>query len=236
MSAEFLTWFGQWKDVVTVAVALGAIGAVVIQIQQAGHFERDKVRRSRVAARATLPLTLAALSEYGAGMLAAMAPLERWLERREDGPAPAFDGPRLPPETVAAVEKVIAAYPGELVAKALAAILGEVQVLQSRSRDFAISDQNIMMWRVAMKDNVVMAAGIIARCEDLFAFARDGLEAATPSRSHLQQVLSFAGVHREQFPSVWKSLERFAEEEPEIANRSEAWSFAAWLRRRRIGA
>jgi len=212
--ADFLTWFGKWKDVTTAIVAICAIIVVVFQILQAGQFERNKVRREQVAARATLPLTLAALSEYGANMMKALAPLEAWLENGHLTPAPEFNGPRLPPETVASVEKVITAYPNEDVAKALAAMLSEVQLLQSRSRDYSMNEESIRIWSVAMKDNVVMAASIVARCENLFAFARHGSEYGDPSRSHIEQVLNGAMLWQGSYARVWKSVERYPDREP----------------------
>jgi hypothetical protein len=209
---EFLTWFGQWKDVVTTTVALTAIFVVVIQIRQAGRFERNRLRREQVAARATLPLTLNALSEYGQDMLMALAPLERWLEQGQVGGSPAFVGPRMPAETITAVEKVIAAYPGEDVARALAAVVSEVQVLEARSRDYTSKEDSIRSWSIAMKDNLVMAAGIVARCQDLFEFARKGVEYGEPTRAHLQQVLTWAPIPQHVYPRVWEATKWFADD------------------------
>ena len=212
--AELKTWFTAWKDIITILVAIGAIIVVVFQIRQAGRFERNRLRREQAAARATLSLTLNTLSEYGTDMIRALAPLEAWLEKGQEGKPPEFKGPRLLPETVAAVEKVIAAYPTENVARSLAALIGEVQILQARSRDFTSAPDSIRTWSVAMKDNIVMAAGIVARCQDLFVFAREGTDQADPSRQHLQQVLTFAKIYQHQYPRVWKSTERFENPEP----------------------
>jgi hypothetical protein len=208
--AEFLLWFGKWKDVVTTGFALAAIVVVVLQIRQAGRFERNRIRREQVAARATLPLTLNALSEYGKNMLISLAPLERWLEQGQHDAAPQFHGPRMPAEIILAVEKVVAAYPNDDVAKALAAVLGEVQVLEARSRDF--TDDSISSWSIAMKDNLVMAAGIIARCENLFTFARKGIEYSEPTRSQIQRVLNGAKIRDFTYPRVWEATERFADD------------------------
>lgn len=213
--AEFLKWFGQWKDVITVVVAVGAIVVVVVQIVQNGRIERKRLRREQVAARASFPITLAALSEYGVEMLRSLAPLEAWLEQNSiDTPGPEYDGPRLPPETVAAVEKVISAYPDEEVARALAGLLSEVQVLQSRSRDYGKNEESIRVWSIAMKDNIVMAASVIARCENLFEFARQGSDAGQPSRPHLELTLSMNMITQRRYPRVWKSVQRFNAQEP----------------------
>lgn len=213
--AEFLKWFGTWKDVITFVVAVGAIFVVVVQILQNGRIERNRLRREQVAARASLPLTLAALSEYGTEMLRSLSLLEAWLMQNSiDTPGPEYKGPRLPPETVAAVEKVISAYPDEEVARALAGLLSEVQVLQSRSRDYGASEESIRQWSIAMKDNMVIAAGVIARCDNLFEFARVGADTGQPSRGHLQTILSMNLIHQHRFPRVWKSVERISEEEP----------------------
>lgn len=209
---EFLKSFGRWKDVVTTAIALAAIIVVVIQILHAGRMERNRLRREQVAARATLPLTLNALTEYGQDMLVALAPLERWLEQHQEGDAPAFIGPRMPAETILAVEKVIAAYPGDSVARALAAVLSEVQVLEARSRDYSSREESIRSWSIAMKDNLVMAAGIVARCQDLFVFARKGPDYGEPTRRHLQQVLTWARILEHSYPRVWKATEPFPDD------------------------
>lgn len=213
---EFLLLFGKWKDVVTTAVALIAIIVVVFQIRQAGRFERNRVRREQVAARATLPLTLNALSQYGRDMLAALAPLERWLEQGEHGTAPEFQAALMPTETIFAVEKVIGAYPEDEVAKALAAVLSEVQVLEARSHDF--SGDSISSWSVAMKDNLVMAAGIVARCEHLFEFARKDTRYGEPTRSQLQRVLNGAKIRDFTYPRVWTAIEAYPDD-PEPTRR-----------------
>lgn len=208
-TADFLSWFTRWKDVITVGVAICAILVVMAQIGQASRYEAKRIRRDRVAARATLPLTLAALSDYGNEMIAALLPLEAWLEKRSKGEPPTFVGPRLPPETVASVEKMISAYPDEHVAKALASLMSEVQILQTRSRDYDKSEASIRVWSIAMKDNIVMAADVIARCQDLFDFAREGTDYADPSKQHIQQVLALSKVYQHSFPRVWQSTERY---------------------------
>ena len=205
--ANFLTWFRQWKDVVTTLVAVIAIVVVVWQIRQTSQLEKNRIRRDQVAARASLSLTLAALAEYGRSMIKALAPLEAWLEMGQEGEVPSFIQPYLPPETVPAVERVISAYPDEIVAKALAALLGEVQVLQSRAHGLSADPEEIRIWSIAMKDNIVMAARIEARVNDLLPFAREGTDVATPSRDHVRLMLSVAGLRQAQYPRVWKTLE-----------------------------
>lgn len=209
---EFLTWFQQWKDVVTTVVAVVAIFFVALQIVQAGRFERARLRREQVAARATLPLTLNALSQYGQDMLMALAPLERWLEQGEVGDPPQFSGPNIPAETILAVEKVIAAYPNDGVARALAAVLNVVQILEARSRGYSSKVEDIRAWSIAMKDNLVMAAGVVARCEDLFVFARKDTDYGEPTRSHIRQVLSLARIRQNVYPRVWAATERLVDD------------------------
>lgn len=213
---QFLSWFGRWKDIFTTIVAICAIVVVVFQIRQAGQFDKNRIRREQVTARATLPLTLAAISDYAEAMLDSLLPLEAWLERNTLSDAPTYDGPRLDRDTVAAVEKVIAAYPDEHVAKALASIMGHVQVLKSRSRDYGKSEESIRSWSIAMKDNIVMAAEVIARCQDLFDFARDGEDYGEPSKQHIQMVLNLHKAHQHSYPRVWKSAERYSNPAPSI--------------------
>ena len=214
-NAEFLKWFAQWKDVVTTAVAVAAIIVVVLQIRQAGRFERHRLRRERLAARATLPLTLAALNEYGRGMMQALAPIEAWFEQDGHDEIPTFKGPEVRSQTIAAAEKAIAAYPEDNVAKSMAAILGSIQILQSRSQSF-YDPHELRTWKMAMSDNILMAASIIACCENLFPFAREGSDFARPSRSHIAQVLSRERIHQAQYLGVWKQIVQFSEEEPDI--------------------
>ena len=210
---EFLKWFGRWKDVITTVVAVGAIVAVVFQILQAGRAERHRIQRDQVAARATLPLTLATLAEYGLAMMEALAPIERWLEQGQQDDPPTFQGPRVPSETIASMEKVLAAYPNDDVARQLAALLGEVQVLQSRCQGLG-SDEGIRTWSIAMTDNVLMAASIVARCENLFPFAREGTDVGEPSGPHLQQILNRSKFRGHLFPRVWAALARYPDEAP----------------------
>lgn len=210
--AEFLIWFGKWKDVVTTVAAVAAIFFVALQIVQAGRFERARLRREQVAARATLPLTLNALSQYGHDMLMELAPLERWLEKGEYGDPPSFRGPSIQAETILAVEKAIAAYPKDSVARALAAVLNVVQILEARTRGYSAREGDIRAWSIEMKDNLVMAASVVARCEELFAFARQGSDYGEPTRSHIQQVLSRAHVRQQFYPRVWAATEGFADD------------------------
>lgn len=210
-TGEFLTNFGRWKDVVTTFVAVIAIIVVVVQIKQARLIENEKLKREQNAARATLSLTLAALDEYGRSMTAALARLEHWAAAKGEASPPVYDGPQLGSDTVVAVQKVISAYPGQHVSRALAAILGEVQVLQSRSREFGSDERSVREWRLVMHQNVLLAANVVARCQALYDFAREGTDYAEPSREQVKQVLMTSRVPEHRFARVWTALSEYSD-------------------------
>lgn len=211
--SELYTWIGDNKDQLSVLITAVGIPVLLWQITQGARQEHARLRREKVIAKASFPLTLAALSEFGQDMIEALLPLERWLEKGQEGKPPAFTGPRLLSETIVGVEKVIAAYPTDHIAKALAAVLGEVQILQARSRDYADKPESVRIWSVAMKDNIVMAASIVARCQNLFDFAREGDDVAQPSRSHIQMILGAAHASQDFYPRVWKATEIYPEDD-----------------------
>ena len=109
---------------------------------------------------------------------------------------------------------MLSAYPDDNIARALAALLGEVQVLQSRAHSLTKGEASVRSWSIAMKDNVVMAASVVARCEDMFDFARVGSDFAEPTKRHLESVLTIAGIREPYFPRVWQSLVRFENDDP----------------------
>ena len=61
-------------------------------------------------------------------------------------------------------------------------------------------------------DNLIMAAGIVVRCENLFEFAREGPDHDEPKRRNLQQVLERARIREEHYPRAGMATKRFTDD------------------------
>jgi len=222
--ADWIAWFSSYKDVLTVIITGIGIPILLFQITQGARQERERLRRRRIAATATLPLTLTALSSYAQGMMKALSPLQQWAANRQHGADPAFDGPVVSPDAIRAVEQMIEAAPSNQIARALAAIISDVQVLSSRTNALRNAGASEIRAQATSVDyNVILAATIYSRVESLFDFARTYSDEPEPPVARIRSALNLAGLRDNTHARVHETLAR--REGKEVKS---AWYVRAW--------
>lgn len=211
---DWWPWLSANKDQLTVLVALIGLPIVFVQITQGARQERKRLERRRIAATATLPLTLSSLSQYAREMMRALAVLESWFGSRDRSHVPVFDGPEVPQDAIAAVEQMIEAAPNKRVAHQLAAIVSDIQVLSARTNGLRSGDASELLSNsLSNRVNIVLAGDIHARAEDLFDYARSYSEQPDPPADRVQSALNIAGIRDHQYPHVHERLARRLEEQ-----------------------
>ncbi len=210
-SADFLTFFAKWKDVIGAVIALLGIFFLIVQITHTARAEREKLRRRQLASIATLPLALSSIGGYAKRMMQAMGPIQQWDANRRRTITPIFDGPEVPTDAIDAIERVIEAAPDGKTASALAAILSDIQVLNSRTSGLRGADNTELSAQASMiDDNIILAANVYARTTNLFDFARSVADAPDPEISSSISALNLASMRDSNYPRIHERLARRA--------------------------
>jgi hypothetical protein len=196
----WIAWFTTYKDVLGVLVAAVGIPILLFQITQGASQERERLRRRRIAATATLPLTLSTLSGYPQGMMSALGPIQYWAAHRQAGADSVFDAPAVPAGAIFSVEQMIEAAPTDAVARSLAAIVSDIQVLSSRTNGLRSGNASELRAQCSMvDDNVILAAKIYARIGRLFDYARTYSDEPDPPIARVRSALNLAGLRDGQY-------------------------------------
>lgn len=211
---DWWPWLSANKDQLAVLIALVGLPMLFVQITQGARQERKRLERRKIAATATLPLTLSSLSQYARSMMRALAVLESWFGNRDRSAVPIFDGPEVPHEAIVAIEQMIEAAPDKRVARQLAAIVTDIQVLSARTDGLRSGDAGELLANsVSNRDNIVLAGDIHARAENLFDYARCYSEQPDPPADRVQSVLNIVGIRDDQYPQVHERLARRLEDQ-----------------------
>lgn len=211
---DWWPWLSENKDQLAVLMALIGLPILLVQITQGARQERKRLERRRIAATATLPLTLSSLSQYARSMMRALAVLESWFDNRDRSAMPVFDGPEVPEDAIEAVEQMIEAAPNKRVARQLAAVVSDIQVLSARTNGLRSGDASELLANsMSNRDNIVLAGDIHARAEDLFDYARSYSEQPDPPAHRVQSALNIVGIRDHLYPQVHERLARRLEQE-----------------------
>jgi hypothetical protein len=140
-------------------------------------------------------------------MMRALALLENWFANRDRSALPIFHGPDVPQGTIAAVEQMIEAAPNRRVARQLAAIVSDIQLLSARTNGLRSGDAiELLAHSVSNKDNIVLAGDIHARAENLFDYARSYSAQPDPPADRVQSALNIVGIRDHQYPQVHERI------------------------------
>jgi hypothetical protein len=176
--------------------ALVGIPLVLWQIFQGARQEKARSRARRYAALASLPMTLSGINVWSKRVVRSLNTIYPWVMGTERArPAPHFDPPPSPDDLISAIEKMIEAAPGDRVGRTLAAIVSDIQVLNSRIGDAAEFEARQLRSQAGMIDsNLMLAASIYARAESLYDPARALSKDAPIDYSRVSSALNIMGV------------------------------------------
>jgi hypothetical protein len=169
-------WLYDYQTLLTGLLAVLAAAAAWWSTNgQLRAMKQDRNGRMR-AARAVLPATLSGLCDYAEGVVRALRsllPAEARLYPEMINLFADFHGvgvvPKLAPELIQPLERMVELTPVKEVAEQIEAILREAQVLDARTRGFDVGTSlSYHEWA----GRIVDAAALYARAESLFPFAR----------------------------------------------------------------
>lgn len=190
-------------DGLAALAALVGIPLVLWQIFQGARQERRRAKARRYAALASLPMTLSGINHWSKEVVRALNRIRPWvMGTSRDHPAPEFQPPPSPDHLISAIEGMIEAAPGDRVGKTLAAIVADIQVLNSRIGDPAEYRPSELRSKAGMLDsNYLLAARIYARAESLYDASRSLSEGAPVDYARVSSALNIMGVReRERQP------------------------------------
>lgn len=211
----------EWQALVAgmMALAAAAIGAVLLnrQVRLADAQERERWRRSKEAARATLALTLSALTDYidqcAAGLRQLLNQCSGESLQRQNLTLPDF--PPVPMDVAAALQgMVMASEAGE--GRPFSAILMKLQVFSSRVRSTRASladpaRRSTLVLRSNLEDYILSAAEIRAMADALFPYARwreDSAPNVSPDLSGILTALLNMHFHDHEHPRLFETAAR----------------------------
>lgn len=181
-------------DGLAAIAALIGIPLIISQIFQGARHERKKARARRYAALASLPMTLSGINRWSKDVASALNAIHPWVSgEARTGPAPTFVAPASPDSLISAIEQMIEAAPGERIGETLAAIVSDIQVLNSRIGELAES-QDLRSQYGSIDSNLYLAAKIYARASSLYDPARSLSDNAPIDFSSVSSSLNIMNV------------------------------------------
>jgi hypothetical protein len=183
-------------DGLAAIAALVGVPLIIWQIFQGARHERKKARARRYAALASLPMTLSGINRWAKEVAQALNAIEPWVsgDARTE-PPPTFAPPPSPDHLISAIEQMIEAAPGGRIGKTLAAIVSDIQVLNSRIGDAAeYHPARLRSQHGAIDSNLYLAAQIYSRAESLYDSARSLSADAPIDHSRVATALNIMDV------------------------------------------
>jgi len=211
-----------WADIhgsgLAAIAAFVGIPLVLWQILQGALQERKTARARRYAALASLPMTLAGINAYARQVAQSLNAIYPWVMGIERAaPQPTFDPPPPPVHLISAIEQMIEAAPGDRVGQTLAAIVSDIQVLNSRLQDSEM-EGNLRSQTGMIDSNLLITARIYARAEALYDECRALSDDAPVDHDRMMSALSIMDIHEREVhgrrlvhPSVHDLIRRSAE-------------------------
>lgn len=233
-------------DGLAAIAALIGIPLVLWQIFQGARQERRRARARRYAALASLPMTLSGINNWSKNVVRALNGIRPWvMGTARDQPPPEFSAPPSPDHLIAAIERMIEAAPGGRVGKTLAAIVTDIQVLNSRMGDPAEYRPNELRSQAGMLDsNYLLAARVYARAESLYDDSRTLSEGAPVDYARVSSALNIMGVRKRErragepaYTTVHELVDRAYEKERQRRRgyqKLRDWVKEAWQTRRDV--
>lgn len=223
---SFLSWADIHGSGLAAIAAFVGIPLVLWQIFQGARQERKTARARRYAALASLPMTLAGINDYAKQVAQSLNAIYPWVMGIERAtPQPTFDPPPPPVHLISGIEQMIEAAPGDKVGKALAAIVSDIQVLNSRIQD-AEMGRNLRSQMGMIDSNLMFAARIYARAEALYDESRALSDDAPVDYDKMMSALNIMNIHEREATgrlAVHPSVHDLIRQRSERTKRKSGW-------------
>jgi hypothetical protein len=208
--------------------ALLGIPVLLWQIFQNSRLERRRLKRRYLAALATSPMAVNDVLDWVKKATTAMAglSLDPTIGQQR------IDPPPFPLKLIESIERLIEATPRSQIARTLAAIVSDIQVLRARMSDpDAFKPKKHGARADDLDDNLLLAASIYTRAESLLEPARRISDDLPLDFDGMGNALFLMGVRKGRFESTHAMLE----ERRARASPSRMRWLLDWRRRRARG-
>lgn len=195
---NFIKFIFDWQQLIGSAFALiaAAIGWLAInrQIRQVDAQELERIRAKRSAARAALPLALAAIGEYSEECAQRLALLLPNVDHEGLPENTEWRGPKLPTEALLDIRTLVETLPSREGA-AFAELLSKIQIQASRLRSIRPSrlpNRVGVVVRSNIEQYIIDSAEIFARSGAMFRYGRGLVEEVSvdpPTQADIQSAL-----------------------------------------------
>lgn len=210
----------EWQTMIGGGLALLAAFLTILvmqqQIRQAEDIEKNRQNARYIALRSTLPHYLSHICAYAKSVAQELARVGRLADNvdgrtcSENFNPPIFEG-----RLIDQLEKVVEAVPQPTLASLLGAILAEMQILASRSRQ--LSDPNEMNGMLGIKGMIesymVQAAKLYVMAESIIPFGRgeDGSLPETLLWETVQTKMTFWNLDEIFYSDIFNTVNRRVE-------------------------
>lgn len=198
-------------------LALGAAiwaGALLrSQIMQSERHETERLRRRHAAVRATLPLALSQLSDYAEGVARQFTQFVREADEHIDQDALSnITLPELSDSFLKTLIDTIEAAPTETPREAMADMIRDLQILQSRIRFHTNVERGKITLKSNIEDIIVRAAEIEGWVAILYPYSRRQLDEVKPVNllEESKKSLNSFGFYEETDRRIFERLIRHA--------------------------
>ena len=222
-SCQIVKFVHDWQDLLggLAAIAAAFIGGSYILKQIAYTRAQDELRarKEHASARSMLPLALASISKYAAACSSALKSLHT-ASSGQAVPKAALQGlnpPQLPYDAIRELKPLVQAA-GEDVGLAVADMLGEIQVLDSRlaglkePRDVTSVHVVVVAY---LEDIILNALKVAARASSLYEYGRresEEIPIGEPTPQALYAAMHNLGFFDNRYDTLRETIERRARE------------------------
>lgn len=171
-------------------------------------------------------MTLTGINTWAKDVSRSLTAIYPWAKRRAgNNPPPEFKPPASPDHLIGAIERMIEAEPKDRIAKTLAAIVAEIQVLHSRiSNVDEFSPGRIDGQEWSIDDNLLKAATIYALASSLYDDARKLSDDHPRNFPDIASALNIMNVRDGNHEEVHRMLATAAEKD----RRNRRWFYEKW--------
>lgn len=220
-SCQIVKFLHDWQDLLggLAAIAAAFVGGSYIlkQIAYTRAQDETRARKEHASARSMLPLALASISKYAAACSTALKKLHA-ASSGQAIPKSALQSlvpPRLPHDAISELKPLVQAA-GEDVGLAIADMLGEIQVLDSRLTGLIEPRDSTSVHVVVvafLEDIILNALKVYARASSLYDYGRrksEEIPTGEPKPEALYSAMHNLGFFDDRYETLRQTIERRA--------------------------
>ncbi len=220
-SCQIVKFLHDWQDLLggLAAVAAAFVGGryILKQIAYAKARDEMRARKEHASARSMLPLALASISKYAAACSKALKKLHAASSDQAvpESALQSLEPPQLPYDAISELKPLVQVA-GEDVGLAVADLLGEIQILDSRLTGLREPRDSTSVHVVVvafLEDVILNALKVYARASALYDYGRrktEEIPTGEPNPAALYSAMNNLGFFDGRYETLRETIERRA--------------------------